>query len=66
MHWAFIECSRVVRHRIDGLEITECVSLFVPTVRHRIDGLETEAAETLLAVEVRHRIDGLERIGYLH
>ena len=32
--------GRYVRHRIDGLEISNGVPLPKDTVRHRIDGLE--------------------------
>ena len=49
-----------VRHRIDGLEITQPRPPLWRFVRHRIDGLEKWQMPRASTKTVRHRIDGLE------
>ena len=53
--------AHLVRHRIDGLEITLHLLRKYRRVRHRIDGLEMVSSLELIPVLVRHRIDGLEK-----
>ena len=55
--------SKLVRHRIDGLEKAQQSKRQKAQVRHRIDGLEIDQVPQRASKSVRHRIDGLEKSG---